>query len=122
MELKKIETPTGIHDVDWLLKGDNYGLEANGLSVVAKLLITKYNEIIEAMAKSSSENSGLHLQNVMPPLAGFKERRQKLSLSMQGVTNNTGVSKATISRIERGHKADYENVRKLNNFYVANGA
>lgn len=103
--------------------------ELDGLKVIVfnlhmnqRLDAIEYSTIVRKLIDLECEVKNLNMHIVMPPLVGFKERRLKLRLSMQRVTNNTGVSKATISRIERGHKADYENVMKLNNFYAKNGA
>ncbi len=60
------------------------------------------------------------LQRVMP--RSFKERRQTLNMSMQDVTDKTNISKATISRIERGNDAFYNTVITLDKFYSENGA
>jgi len=60
------------------------------------------------------------LQRVMP--RSFKERRQALNMSMQDVTDKTNISKATISRIERGCDAFYNTVIVLDKFYSENGA
>lgn len=62
------------------------------------------------------------ISGVMPSLDEFKQRREKLRLSMQDVTDGCGVSKATISRIENGHDADYSTVKKLHEFYSSSGA
>ncbi|WP_340114194.1 helix-turn-helix domain-containing protein [Maribellus mangrovi] len=67
----------------------------------------------------SSSNS-LHKHIVMPRY--FKERRRKLNMSMQDVTDKTKISKATISRIERGGDAFFKTVMQLNKFYSDNGA
>lgn len=60
------------------------------------------------------------IADVMPSF--FKERRLKLKLSMQDVTDQTGIGKATISRIERGNDAFYKTIVALNDFYTKNGA
>lgn len=60
------------------------------------------------------------LQRVMP--RSFKERRQTLNMSMQDVTDKTKISKATISRIERGRDAFYNTIIALDRFYSENGA
>jgi len=64
----------------------------------------------------------LSLYNVMPSLLSFKERRAKLKLSLRDVTKETGVSPATISRIERGNECDFGNVKALDDWYSSNGA
>ena len=50
----------------------------------------------------------------------FYHRRKKLRLSMQDVTDMTGVSKSTISRLERGEDVNYSNVKSINDFYLNN--
>ena len=64
----------------------------------------------------------LSLYNVMPSLLSFKERRAKLKLSLRDVAKETGVSPATISRIERGNECDFGNVKALDDWYSSNGA
>ena len=64
----------------------------------------------------------LSLYNVMPSLLYFKERRVKLKLSLREVAKETGVSPATISRIERGSECDFGNVKALDEWYSSNGA
>jgi len=58
----------------------------------------------------------------MPSLLSFKERRAKLKLSLRDVAKETGVSPATISRIERGNECDFGNVKALDDWYSSNGA
>lgn len=64
----------------------------------------------------------LNLYNVMPSLLSLKERRAKLKLSLREVAKVTGVSPATISRIERGNRCDFGNVKALDDWYSNNGA
>lgn len=64
----------------------------------------------------------LGLYSVMPSLLSFKERRAKLKLSLRDVAKETGVSPATISRIERGNECDFGNVKALDDWYSINGA
>lgn len=64
----------------------------------------------------------LNLYNVMPSLLSFKERRAKLNLSLRDVAKETGVSPATIMRIERGNECDFGNVKALDDWYSSNGA
>jgi DNA-binding Xre family transcriptional regulator len=59
---------------------------------------------------------------VMPSWRDFYHRRKKLGLSMQDVTNCTGVSKATISRLEKGKEVYYSNVESIHKFYLSNEA
>lgn len=85
----------------------------------------KRNGIINSNALRMVDEAYFEVKNcsipiVMPSL--FKERRLKLNLSMQDVTNQTDISKATISRIERGNDAFYDTVMKLDKFYTDNGA
>ena len=77
-------------------------------------------ELQSALLKKQDEFENLAIPIVMSSL--FKERRQKLNLSMQDVTDQTDISKSTISRIERGNDAFYETVVKLDKFYRDNGA
>ena len=66
------------------------------------------------------ESKALHIPVVMPRF--FKERRLSLNLSMQDVTDKTDISKATISRVERGNDAFFGTVMTLDKFYTSNGA
>lgn len=59
---------------------------------------------------------------VMPSLLHFKERRDKLKLTLRQVAKETNISAATISRIERGEECFYNNVKALNDWYTSNGA
>ena len=63
----------------------------------------------------------LSLSNVMPSLICFKERRVKLKLSLRDVSKETGISSATISRIERGNECNFGNVKALDDWYSSNG-
>ncbi len=59
---------------------------------------------------------------IMPSFAELKEMRLKTRYSMRQISKKTGVSTPTISRIEKGNNAEYQNVKKLYEFYVANEA
>jgi len=60
-----------------------------------------------------------NLPVVMPSY--LRERRQALNMSMQDVTNQTNISKATISRLELGNDAYYNHLITLHQFYSDNG-
>lgn len=75
---------------------------------------------VEMLIFKAYDNSGNLL--VMPSLLAFKARRQKLRLSLREVAKKTKVSAATISRIENGREADYNNVKTLHEWYASNGA
>jgi len=70
---------------------------------------------------ATSYNS-LHKYIVMPSCAELKGMRLRRNLSMDSVAEKTGISKPTISRIERGKQALYDNVKTLHEFYIAHGA
>jgi len=53
----------------------------------------------------------------MPNASDLKAMRKNLWFSMGQVEKACGVSKSTISRIEKGKDADYSNVKKLVEFY-----
>lgn len=53
----------------------------------------------------------------MPSLGYVKDQRKKLNLSLRQVAEATGVSAATILRIEQGHDAFYSNVLTLLIYY-----
>lgn len=63
----------------------------------------------------------LSLYNSIPSLLYFKDRRTKLNMSLRDVAKKTGVSHATISRIERGNECDFGNVKALDEWYSNNG-
>ena len=65
--------------------------------------------------------SKLDLGVVIPPLTDFCRRRRLLNMSMQDVTDKTGVSKSTISRLEAGKDAFYNTILILEKFYRDNG-
>ena len=54
---------------------------------------------------------------VIPDIKGLGPRRKALGLKLVEAEDGSGVSKATISRIERGGKAMYDSVIKLHLFY-----
>jgi len=69
---------------------------------------------------TKNETSALPLFDVMPSL--FKEYRQRLNMSMQDVADKSGISKATISRLERGKDVRLDTFIALQKFYAANEA
>lgn len=74
-------------------------------------------------ACQARENSSkLLLADVMPSFEYFKKYRKKLNLSMRDVTRKTGISIATISRLEQGNEVFYSNVKALYEFYRSNEA
>jgi len=83
-------------------------------------MITKEMYLLAKKVIKSYEKQQLNIPVVMPRF--FKERRLSLNLSMQDVTDKTDISKATISRIERGNDAFFETVITLDKFYSDNGA
>jgi len=83
-------------------------------------MITKEMYLLAKKVVESYEKQQLNIPVVMPRF--FKERRLSLNLSMQDVTDKTDISKATISRIERGSDAFFETVMTLDKFYSDNGA
>jgi len=95
--------------IDWAIK-NGYGSTVVPMAVITVIL--EYEKYL---------NSGKLLSD-MPTLENFRERRVKLGHSMQSVSSWTGVSKATISRIERGIDSYYSNVKSLHDFYTTKGA
>ena len=83
-------------------------------------MITKEMYLLAKKVVESYEKQQLNIPVVMPRF--FKERRLSLNLSMQDVTNKTNISKATISRIERGNDAFFDTIMTLDKFYSDNGA
>lgn len=53
----------------------------------------------------------------IPNAADLKAMRKNRWMSMGQVQDACGVSKSTISRIEKGKAADYSNIKKLVDFY-----
>lgn len=83
----------------------------------------QFCDIVDRANGLKSENQALHKHSVMPSLHIFKERRNKLNLTLRQVAEQTNVSAATISRIERGEgECSYHNVVQLDDFYCRNGA
>jgi DNA-binding XRE family transcriptional regulator len=83
-------------------------------------MITKEMYLLAKKVVESYDKQKLNTPVVVPSF--FKERRLSLNLSMQDVTNKTDISKATISRIERGNDAFFDTVMTLDKFYCDNGA
>jgi len=79
-------------------------------------------EYLKALDVVEEYNKQLRIGGVMPSWREFYHRRKQLGLSMQDVTNCTGVSKATISRLEQGKEVYYGNVKVINDFYLSNEA
>lgn len=77
-------------------------------------------EYLKALDIVEDYNKQLYKGGVMPSWREFYHRRKRLGLSMQDVTNCTGVSKSTISRLEKGKETFYGNVKALNDFYLRN--
>lgn len=79
-----------------------------------------YVDAINSAIEVVKNNAVLH--SVMPSLHIFKERREKLKLTLRQVAKETNVSAATISRIERAEgECSYHNVVQLDDFYCHNG-
>jgi|GEM_PF-6928066 DNA-binding XRE family transcriptional regulator len=90
---------------------------ANGIVDEIKFAIQQAN------GAEQSTDQALHKHSVMPSLHLFKERRDKLNLTLRQVAEQTKVSAATISRIERGEgECSYHNVVQLDDYYCRNGA
>jgi predicted transcriptional regulator len=77
-------------------------------------------EYLKALDIVEEYNKQLKVSNYMPNWRDFYHRRKRLGLSMQDVTNCTGISKATISRLEQGKEVYYGNVKSINDFYSTN--
>jgi predicted transcriptional regulator len=84
-------------------------------------MITR-EQYLEAVSIIQAYHLQLQQPLVMPSLHDFKARRELLGFSLREVAKETGVSPATISRIERGNEADYSNVKSLHEYYVSNEA
>lgn len=84
-------------------------------------MITR-EEYLDALDKVEKYHEQLRLGSVMPSWREFYHRRKQLGLSMQDVANVTGVSKATVSRLEQGKEVYYGNVKVINDFYLSNEA
>jgi predicted transcriptional regulator len=82
-------------------------------------MITR-EEYIKALDIVEKYNEQLHIGGIMPSWREFYHRRKRLNLSMQDVTNCTGISKSTISRLEKGKEVFYGTVKTLNDFYISN--
>jgi hypothetical protein len=71
--------------------------------------------------KNEATTRLLSLYSFMPPLSSFKERRERLKLSLRSISAVTGISISTISRAERGYNCDYGNIKALNDWYCSRG-
>lgn len=87
-----------------------------------KILHTIEELLKHNITRSEAVSRLLSLYKVMPSLRSFKEHRKKLKLSLRDVAKETGVSPATISRIERGNECDFGNVKALDDWYSRNDA
>jgi DNA-binding Xre family transcriptional regulator len=83
-------------------------------------MITKEMYVLAKKIVENYEKQQLGIPVAMPRF--FKVRRISLNLSMQDVTDKTGISKSTISRIEQGKKAFFDTVMTLDKFYFDNEA
>lgn len=63
----------------------------------------------------------IQIKKDIPDPSLFKKRRLLLNMSMQDVSDKTDVSKATISRIEKGNDAFFRTINKLHEFYTKMG-
>ena len=88
-------------------------LEDNALLMLVEWSMIQYHD---------EKVKNLGISNIMPSFRDFYHRRKKLGLSMQDVEKNTGVSKATISRLEKGKEVFFGNVKAINDFYFNSGA
>ncbi len=79
-------------------------------------------EYLKALDIVEEYNKQLHIGSVMPSWREFYHRRKRLNLSMQDVANCTGISKSTISRLEKGKETYYGTVKTLDDFYMSNEA
>ena len=79
-------------------------------------------EYLKALDVVTEYNKQLRIGGVMPSWREFYHRRKQLGLSMQDVTNCTRVSKATISRLEKGKEVYYSNLESIHKFYLSNEA
>ena len=84
-------------------------------------MITR-EEYLDALDKVEKYHEQIRLGSVMPSWREFYHRRKQLNLSMQDVTDCTGIGKATISRLEKGKEVYYGTVKAINDFYLSNEA
>ena len=97
------------------------GENINSNTIKIQGRINELMRALEEVTERATENCNLH--SVMPSLHLFKERRDKLKLTLRQVAEKTNVSAATISRIEREEGlCSYHNVALLDEFYCCNGA
>lgn len=74
-------------------------------------------EILRMFAnKKIKEQSFIY--SVMPSF--FRERRKMLGLPMKTITDDLGISEATLSRLENGHDVMYSIVRKVEKYLRKN--
>ncbi len=58
----------------------------------------------------------------MPDLSTFKARRNSVNIKLIDLSDACGVSVPTISRLENGNEVEYNNVKKVHEALIANGA
>lgn len=73
-------------------------------------------EMLIFKAYDNDKSSDMHEFNI-PAILDFKKLRNGLKMSLREVAIATNVSAPTISRIERGHNADFKSVKSLFMFY-----
>jgi len=86
----------------------------NSLSVIGTEKLAEYQQIKAALKRLEKLEKAKFR---MPNASDLKAMRKNLWFSMGQVEKACGVSKSTISRIEKGKDADYSNVKKLVEFY-----
>lgn len=108
-----------------MIKSDESAAKFNSIDEYRKHLnkFIQFCDLVDKANGIDSENKALHKHSVMPSLHLFKERRDKLNLTLRQVAEQTKVSAATISRIEREEGfCSYHNVVQLDDYYCRNRA
>jgi uncharacterized protein YerC len=85
-------------------------------------LHSQFDNLLDALHLNKSEGCEFLRESPaqceeMPSQLFIKERRYALGLSLRKVSDATGVSPSTISRIEQGHECEFSNLKALHDFY-----
>jgi len=81
------------------------------------------NELLNYRCTRLEAERRLHaIKSEMPDLTAFKARRNAVNIKLIDLSDASGVSIATISRLENGNEVEYNNVKKVHDVLIANGA
>lgn len=80
------------------------------------------NNLIFTINEQNKEIEQLKSSVLSVPLTNnFKEQRQKMRKSLRDIAKEVSISASTISRIENGKESEFSNIKKLYDYFTANG-